>query len=346
MAERGSHHDQEPQAPHKPEALVKLENRWNNADTLLCVGLDSEIDKFPDFLKQRGHLAGTIMSFNYGIIDATKDVVCAYKPNIAFYEAEGNEGLTALSYTMRYLQESAPDVLRLLDAKRGDIGNTNKGYVRGAFEDLGAEAITLAPYLGGSIIKDGERRLGSLEPFLADKDKMSFILVRTSNPDAGDLQDLSVDIKDIPQTYKEKFGDLKDLRDKISDTQLGYDLQNLGYAEGHVPLYLITAYKVAKEWNANGNLGMVVGATYPQELSWVRQVVGDIPILMPGLGSQGGDAEASVKAGIDSKRQGLVVNSSSGIIFAGKDANFGYANKSRDAAIQLRETINIHRKAA
>lgn len=237
--------------------ISKLNAKWDEGK-FVCVGLDSDTSKIPSGLSQ--------LEFNKKIIDATADLVCCFKPNSAFYEAAGIEGIEALKETVKYIHEKYPDIPVLLDAKRGDIGNTNDGYVRAIFDVLGIDGVTVSPYLGKE----------SLQPFLDRRDKGIIILVKTSNPGADEFQDLLVDGK---------------------------------------PLYQVVAEHV-KEWNTNGNLGVVVGSTYPIELGIVRKIVGDMPILIPGTGTQGGDLEATIKNGLDSNKQGLIINSSRGIIFA------------------------------
>ncbi len=204
--------------------------------------------------------------FNKSIIDQTADLVLAYKPQSAFYEAEGSEGLEGLEKTVEYIREKYPDIPVILDAKRGDIGSTNEAYAKAIFDNLGVDAVTVHPYLGQE----------SLQPFLERKDKGIIVLVKTSNPGAGEFQDLLVEGK---------------------------------------PLYQIVAEHV-KTWNVNNNLAVAVGATYPEELKIVREIVGDIPILLPGIGAQGGDLEATIKAGKDSNGQGMIISSSRSIIFA------------------------------
>lgn len=229
----------------------KLESIVRKNNSLVCVGLDSDTKK----------ISTSQFEFNKVIIDATHDLVCAYKPNSAFYEALGTEGIAELKKTYDYIRETYPDIVLILDAKRGDIGSSNEGHVRYAFDWLGVDAITLHPYLGKE----------SLKPFLDRKEKGSIILCRTSNPGSGEFQDA---------------------------------------------LYKTVAGHVSKDWNVNNNCALVVGATYPNELSIVRRIVGDMPILVPGIGAQGGDVEKTIKAGLDSKDAGLIINSSRGIIFA------------------------------
>lgn len=268
----------------KLDAIVKKNN------SLVCVGLDSEITKIPEYIRNGKHPQST---FNKAIIDATHDLVCAYKPNTAFYEARGKAGIEALKITCDYLKEKYPEIPIILDAKRADIGSTNEGYVKFAFDYLGADAITLHPYLGKE----------SLKPFLDRKDKGLFILCRTSNPGAGELQDLVINGKS---------------------------------------LYQIVAQHVVKEWNYHGNCGLVVGATYPDELKIVRRMVGDgFPLLIPGVGTQGGDVEKTVNAGVDKDGLNAIINSSRGIIFASSGDDF--AKKAREESKKLRDDINKFR---
>ena len=276
-----------------------LEARWASGRSV-CVGLDSEPAKIPESARRDGGIANTIVAFNHAIVEATCDSACAFKPNIAFYAALGTEGLTALHRTIVDIHIIAPGVPVIVDAKRGDIGNTNLGYVEEAFGFLQVDAITVSPYLGRE----------ALRPFLDRGDKGIIVLCRTSNPGAGEFQDLLVPVA--------------------------------GTAH-RVPLYQYVAHRVATEWNQSGNCALVVGATCPRELGMVRRIVGDMPILIPGIGAQGGDVEATVKAGMDSRGEGMIINSSRGIIFASKDADFAEA-AAREAK-KLNDLINQHRSA-
>lgn len=247
--------------------LDKLSTKWAE-QKFICIGLDK----------------GSF-EFDRNIIDQTADLVCAFKPNLAFYEAEGVNGLEALHRTISYIHQKHPDIPVILDAKRGDVENTNEAYAKAVFDELRADAITVHPYLGKT----------SLEPFLKRTDKGIFVLVRTSNPGAGEFQDLTVEGK---------------------------------------PLYRVITEHV-KDWNENNNLGVVVGATYPEELKKVRGIVGDIPILVPGIGAQGGDLESTIKNGLNSQKQGLIISSSRGIIFAPDPRK-----ATQDLHSQIREIIS------
>lgn len=271
-----------------------LEARWKLGN-FLCIGLDSDFDQIPESAR-KDTIQETLFSFNKAIIDSTHDLVCAFKPNSAFYEAHGDEGWRALQDTVRYLHEVAPDVAVILDAKRADIGNTNDGYVESVFDNLGVDAITVHPYLGSD----------ALEPFLARKHKGIIVLCKTSNPGAGELQDLPVNDPTGP----------------------------LGTSE---PLFKVVARHVAEKWNSRGNCGLVVGATYPEDLKAVRDIVGDMPILIPGVGTQGGDPAATVKSGKDSRGWGMIISASRSVLFASKNGDF--ADAAREKAMELHDAI-------
>lgn len=241
----------------------------------LCVGLDSDFEKIPEFARVNG-VRGTIVAFNCAIVDATKDIVCSYKPNTAFYEAHGDEGAAALRETIEYIHGQAEDVSVILDAKRADIGNTNAGYVESIFNHLRSDAVTVHPYLGAEAVR----------PFLDRKEKGVFVLCKTSNSGSDEFQSLDVH---------------------------------------GTPLYKVVARHVAESWNTNGNCGVVAGATYPAELAAVRAIVGEMPILIPGIGVQGGDLEASVKAAINSRGEGFIISASRAVIFASERKDFAGA---------------------
>ena len=265
----------------------KLLNISHKNNSLLCVGLDIDKEKMPKFLFESSK--NPYLDFNKSIIDVTKDLVCAYKLNMAFYEVFGKDGLELLEKTIQYVPK---DIVVILDGKRNDIGNTARKYAQSLFETLKADAVTVNPYLG----KDG------VAPFLEYGDKCSFILCRTSNASASDFQDLNVST---------------------------------------IPLYQIIAKKI-KEWNEKDNCGAVVGATYPDELKIIRYILGDdIPLLIPGIGKQGGDVKKTIKNGTSSKGEMAVINSSRGIIFAGNNENF--AENSREKALFLKKEINKYR---
>lgn len=263
-----------------------LEAQWSQKK-FLCIGLDSDFEKIPASLRERGAYEG-ILAFNRAIIDTTKGVACAYKPNSAFYEAHGDVGLAALRATILYINEQAPSVPVILDAKRADIGNTNEGYAASAFDHLHADAITVHPYLGAE----------ALAPFLERKEKGVIVLCRTSNEGAGEFQDLPVDGE---------------------------------------PLYMRVAQQVKDTWNTLGNCSLVVGATYPEELAKVRALVADMPILIPGIGAQGGDIEKTVAAGKDARGAGMIIAASRAIIFASQGEDFAQAAGTK--AQELHDTI-------
>ncbi len=263
-----------------------LEGKWKEGK-FLCVGLDSDLDKIPEIVRQGGPRE-TLVAFNRAIVDATHDLAGSYKSNSAFYEAHGDQGFAALRETISYIREVAPDVPVILDAKRGDIGNTNAGYIDAAFGYFGADAITVHPYMGRE----------SLQPFLDRADKGIIVLCRTSNPGAGEFQDLKVD---------------------------------------GTELYKIVAQHVVKEWNTNGNCCVMVGATYPEELAQVRSIIGDMPILIAGIGAQNGDLEKTIKNGLDSRKKGLILSASRSVIFTSSGAD--YAAAARTAAEKLDSEI-------
>jgi orotidine-5'-phosphate decarboxylase len=265
-------------------------NHLFEAGRHVCVGLDSDVRRLPTSLLPEAPPAQRVAAFNEAVIEATAEVACAFKPNSAFYEALGAPGFEALAGTIAAAKRIAPEVPIILDAKRADIGNTNTGYVRSAFEDLGADAITVHPYLGRE----------ALQPFLDAEDKLIFVLARTSNPGAGEFQDLLVD---------------------------------------GVPLYRQVARGVAASWNKAGNCGLVVGATYPDEMAQIRaDIPAEMPILIPGVGAQGGDLTAVVKAQHGVGSSSFLINASRSIIFASDGADFAAAARTEalrlDAAIR------------
>ena len=267
-------------------AVEKLRAISKKNNSLVCVGLDIDPTKLPQHLFSEKN---AYLHFNKEIIDATKDLVCAYKPNMAFYESLGKEGMILLEETLKLIPQ---DILIILDGKRNDIGNTANHYAKSLFETLKADSVTINPYLGSD----------SITPFSNYSDKLSFILCRTSNPSAIDLQD---------------------------------------YGPKEKPLYLHVAEKI-NEWNTQHNLGAVVGATYPEELKEIRKILGEnTPLLIPGVGKQGGDVEQTIKHGVNSKGEMAVINSSRGIIYASNKED--YAEAARQATQQLKETINDYR---
>lgn len=252
----------------------KLENIIDKNKSLICVGLDSDLERIPDKFKKEKYPQ---YNFNKYIIDNTFDLVCLYKLNTAFYEAIGYKGIKELKMTCDYLRKKYPEIPIIIDAKRADIGNTNKGYVSFVFEYLKADAVTVNPYLGKE----------ALMPFLEKKDKGIIVLCKTSNIGSDEFQNLKF-------YFQHDRG-----KNRI------------------LPLYAIVAERVVKYWNKNKNCALVVGATYPQELKKIRKIVGeDMWILVPGIGQQGGDIEAVLKAGLNKKRKGIIINISRNIIFA------------------------------
>jgi len=264
--------------------IEKLTAAARKNESLLCVGLDPDPKLMPDKIP--------VFEFNKAIIDATCDLVCAYKPNFAFYEAMGNDGLDALKRTVEYVPEAIPTIA---DAKRGDIGNTSKAYAEAIFSHFKFDATTVSPYLG----------FDSVEPFIQYHDKGILILCRTSNAGAVDFQSLICEVENKK-----------------------------------LPLFEIVALK-AQQWNTHGNIGLVVGATYPEELKLIRQSHPDMPLLIPGIGAQGGDLATTVRYGVDAQGERAIINSSRQIIYASGEKNFAVA--ARRAALTLREQINQER---
>lgn len=267
----------------------KLRRAWERTQSLVCVGLDPDRSRLPALLEMD---ADAIFSFNKAIIDATVDVACAFKPQFAYFA--GQNALGALRKTMAYLRSTYPEVPVILDAKRGDIGSTASMYAREAFDQYGADAVTVNPYMGGD----------TLQPFLQYPDKGVVVLCRTSNPGSGDLQELVV----------------------------GPDGERL---------FERVAALAAREWNSAGNVSLVVGATYPEDLARVRALVGDMPLLVPGVGAQGGDVEAVVRNGLAKGSPGLVINASRSILYASSGSDF--AEAARAATQDLRDQINNFR---
>ena len=271
--------------------IDKLRDRWQRADTLLCVGLDPDPARFPAHMKGD---ASRIYDFCAAIVDATADLAMAFKPQIAYFAAHRAEA--QLERLVAHMRSAAPHVPVILDAKRGDIGSTAEQYAVEIFERYQADAITVNPYMG----KD------SVDPYLAYPDKGVILLCRTSNPGGSDLQFLDV---------------------------------------GGKKLYEHVAELVATKWNTTGQCALVVGATFPGEIARVREIVGDMPLLVPGIGAQGGDVEATVRAGRTNKGQapgrGLMINSSRAILYAGKGEDF--AGAARRVAQETRDTINLYR---
>ena len=256
----------------------KLLNISRKNKSLLCIGLDPDPELMPKV---------DILQFNKAIIDATHDLACAYKPNLAFYEALGIEGLSILHKTIEHVPSRIPIIG---DAKRGDIGNTAKAYAKALFSIVGFDAATVNPYLG----------FDSIEPFISYRDKGVFILCRTSNRGALDFQNLCTD---------------------------------------GLPLYEVVAQK-AREWNVHGNIGLVVGATYPEELKKVRSICPEMCLLIPGIGAQGGDLASAVKYGVDTQGEKAIINVSRQILYASKRKDFAQA--ARNVAEKIRNQINSY----
>jgi orotidine-5'-phosphate decarboxylase len=270
----------------------QLEQAWQRSGSLVCVGLDPEPARFPAGVRDA---PDAIFAFCRDIVDATADLVCCFKPQIAHFAALRAE--EALERLIAHIHTQHPGVPVILDAKRGDIGSTAQNYAIEAFDRYAADAVTANPYLGRD----------SVQPFLDRADRGVVLLCRTSNSGARDLQDLVIS-------------------DAIGTGQ---------------PLYRHVAILVARDWNANGNCALVVGATYPRELAEVREIVGAMPLLVPGVGAQGGDVAAVLQNGKSPAGTGLIVSSSRAILYASADGDFAAA--ARRATQALRDEINRYR---
>jgi len=269
--------------------INKLNAAWTANDSLLCVGLDPDMAKLPPQFQQDPN---GIFNFCKEIIDATADLACSFKPQIAYFAALSAE--RQLEDICAYARENYPHIPLILDAKRGDIGATARQYAREAYDRYGADAVTVNPYMGSD----------SVEPYMEWADRGVIILCRTSNPGGSDLQFLNVDGK---------------------------------------PLYQHVARLVAEKWNSNGQCALVVGATFPEELAQVRAIIGDMPLLVPGVGAQGGDVEATVKSGRTANGAGMMINSSRAILYAAQQPGEDFAMAARRVALETRDAINAHR---
>ena len=272
--------------------MQSLQTAWQRNASLVCVGLDPEPARFPAHLRGR---TDAVFEFCRAIVDATADLVCAFKPQIAHFSALRSED--ALERLIAHIHAHHPGVPVILDAKRGDIGSTAQHYATEAFDRYAADAVTANPYLGRD----------SVQPLLDRADKGVVILCRTSNPGSGDFQDL----------------DVADDRGRQR------------------PLYQHVAETIARSWNGKGNCALVVGATWPAQLREVRAIVGDMPLLIPGIGAQGGDVEAVLRNGKTADGAGLIVSSSRAILYASPGEDFAAA--ARAATQELRDTINRFR---
>jgi orotidine-5'-phosphate decarboxylase len=266
--------------PQSATFATRLAHAWAASNSLVCVGLDPDMAKIPVRFASSSQ---PILEFNKEIVDATHDLVCAYKPQIAFYNAVGAE--RQLEQTIEYIRQRAPHTIVILDSKRGDIGNTATAYAAEAFERYKADAVTINPYMGEDTVR----------PFVKDARHAAIVLCRTSNSGARDFQDLLVDGK---------------------------------------PLYQHVARRAADKWNELKNVLLVVGATYPEEMSLLRKAHPELTFLVPGIGAQGGDLKATLDNGLDANKQGLLISSSRQIIFAGDQTAI------RKAAQILRDEIN------
>ncbi len=269
--------------------IEKLSAAWAKNNSLLCVGLDPDVSRFPAEIAQQ---PDAIFAFCKAMIDATADLACSFKPQIAYFAALRAED--QLEAICRYIKTTYPAIPIILDAKRGDIGATAEQYAREAFERYDADAVTVNPYMG----------FDSVAPYMEWKDRGAIVLCRTSNAGGSDLQFLDV---------------------------------------GGKPLYQHVAQLVADKWNTNGQCALVVGATFPAELAQVRQIIGDMPLLVPGIGAQGGDIAATVAAGKTAGGTGMMINSSRAILYAKPQSEENYSQAARRVAMETRDAINACR---
>ena len=269
--------------------INKLSDAWTANNSLLCVGLDPDLERLPAHFSRDP--AG-VLAFCQAIVDATADLACAFKPQIAYFAALRAE--PELAQLCAYIRTRYPQLPIILDAKRGDIGATAHQYAREAFERYGADAVTVNPYMG----------FDSIEPYFAWPDRGVIVLCRTSNPGGSDLQFLEV---------------------------------------GGQALYEHVAQLVADKWNRHGQLALVVGATFPEEIAKVRKLVGDMPLLIPGIGAQGGEIAATVAAGRTAAGAGMMINSSRAIIYAAPQGDEDFAAAARRVALETRDAINACR---
>jgi len=269
--------------------IDKLSAAWTTNNSLLCVGLDPDLDRLP---AQFARDPSGVLAFCKAIVDATADLACSFKPQIAYFAALRAE--PELEQLCAYIRARYPHLAIVLDAKRGDIGATAHQYAREAFERYGADAVTVNPYMG----------FDSIAPYFAWPDRGVIVLCRTSNPGGSDLQFLDV---------------------------------------GGQSLYQHVAQLVAEKWNRHGQLALVVGATFPEEIAKVRALVGEMPLLIPGIGAQGGEIAATVQAGKTAAGTGMMINSSRAILYAAPQGDEDFAAAARRVARATRDAINACR---
>lgn len=263
--------------------------------SLLCVGLDPDLNMIPN---------DRVVAFNHQIIEATFELACAYKPNLAIYESMGTEGMLALKKTLELIREANPIIPIIGDGKRGDIGVNSLAYARTLFDTYGFDAVTVNPYMGHDTIK----------PFLDRKDKGVFVLCRTSNPGGMDIQELMV------------------VREGEAMARTVYEI----------------VAELTLKWNENGNAGLVVGATYPEQIHRIRQICPNMLFLIPGIGWQGGNVEKTVHSAVDAEGKGFIINVSRQIMYAAKTPSgmpstpSQAVRKMRQVARQLRNEINSY----
>ncbi|OGH38272.1 MAG: orotidine 5'-phosphate decarboxylase [Candidatus Levybacteria bacterium RIFCSPLOWO2_01_FULL_38_21] len=330
----------------RPDCMTMLEARQQSVNSLVCVGLDTDLplissvnfdtetlslgERFASALSGYGD-SDLMRYFNTENIKATYDLVCAYKLNAAYYESEAVRGMDALWYSIHYIQKYHPGIPVICDSKVGDIRKTNEKYAKKIFDVLEADAVTINPWAGLTYQESSQPAQDIIEPFVKRKEKGVFIWCKSSNPAAGQIQDLPVDLRRISRQYKDSFGDILELAEIVR--------QNV------VPVYQILAFVAARYCNDNGNVGVIAGSTYPEAIGIIRKIVGDnMPILIPAVGRQHGNVEESVRNGLNSRGTGVLMSASSSIIYASDGPDF--SRVARREAEKLRNEINLYRQAA
>ena len=295
------------------QELLEFQWSFNNH---VCLGLDSEYSRIPESLRRRS-IQNTLIAFNQGIVDATKDAVCAYKLNFAFYLKYGSEGIAALRETVANIRAVAREIPTILDGKHGDTVDSNVAYALAAFESFNMDAVTVNPYAG----------MEPLQPFFDHPDKGVIILCHTSNKGANFLQDKTVSLS---------LQERKDFFPRPIDSQnWEHDVPDC------LPVYQYVGYHVSRHWNKNGNCVLSAGATYPADIAKIRRIDDDMPLLILGNGTQGGDIEKTVTFGKSSRGLRMIVNFSRSIIFASQGSDCFEA--ARNKTIDLGDTINQYR---
>lgn len=319
--------------PDRPPFIEQLQTKWSEGK-FVCVGLDADYNKLPPHLARKLRENGgtnfnirteATYKFLKAIVDATADLVCAYKPNIAFFEDQHRSEL-ALESIVSYIHAAHPDIPVIGDVKRADIGTTNRGYARMAFDRYGFDAITTNPYFGHD----------TYPPFLDIKGKGLIVLCKTTNPGSSFYQDAPINIHSYYLQQEKNGTPLTDEEKWYIDDVSLHELHGFAPAR-ELPLYLMVALRTKTLAKNNPNIGLVVGATHPEAFAPVRKLAGGLPFLIPGIGTQGGDLEKTLKYAPNSKGQGMIINSGSAIIFASNGEDF--ADAARAKTLELHNQI-------